>query len=74
MRGNKHLLLYSSLVTLLALGWAAFEENWLQGWRQAQREYAARLPLAAAHAFAPRLRQIVAPAVSVLMIISDPAV
>ena len=37
MKANKHLLLWSSLGTLLVLFWAAFHENYLQDWRRVQR-------------------------------------
>lgn len=62
MRANKHLLLWSSLGTLLLLGWAAFEENSLQEWRVLQREYRRLLPADRQGAFNEQLRQVVVPA------------
>ena len=48
---NKHLLLWSSLCTLLLLGFAAFRENVHQEWRQIQRTYREQLPESAAKEF-----------------------
>jgi mono/diheme cytochrome c family protein len=62
MRANKHLLLWSSLGTLLALAWAAYAENTLQEWRSIQHEYRAALPPGQAEGFPIRLRQVYAPA------------
>jgi mono/diheme cytochrome c family protein len=62
VRANKHLLLWTSIGTLLALGWAAYAENYLQEWRMLQHEYRATLPPEQAEAFAVRLRQVYAPA------------
>ncbi len=60
-RANKHLLLWSSLATLVALGWAAYRENALQEWRVVQRDYKRHLPAANAAEFKVQLRQIVVP-------------
>jgi len=65
MRANKHLLLWTSLGTLLFLGWAAYTENVQNEWRQLQREYRRALPLEQREAFAVELRQIVVPAFDV---------
>jgi cbb3-type cytochrome c oxidase subunit III len=65
MRANKHLLLWSSLGTLLVLGWAAFSENRLQEWRVLQRSYRDRLPAEQSGAFAVQLRQVVVPELGV---------
>jgi mono/diheme cytochrome c family protein len=62
MRWIKHLLLWSSLGTLLTLGWAAFKENALVEWRSLQHDYRAGLPPAEAEGFEVRLRQIYVPA------------
>ena len=62
MRAIKHVLLWSSLGTLLALGWAAYQENVLQEWRKLQHDYRAALPPAESAAFGVRLRQIYVPA------------
>jgi mono/diheme cytochrome c family protein len=59
MRGMKHLLLWTSLGTLLVLAFAAYSENVLAGWRRLQREAGGRLP--AGTAFEVRLRQVVVP-------------
>lgn len=58
---NKHLLLWSSLATLVLLGYAAFREHYLQDWRRLQREYRHRLPAEAAAEFRVQLRQVVVP-------------
>ncbi|MBI2921251.1 MAG: c-type cytochrome [Planctomycetes bacterium] len=60
MRANKHLLLWSSAGSLAVLMWAAFSENVLADWRQAQAHVADRLPAGAD--FEVHLRQIVVPA------------
>ncbi len=65
MRRNKHLLLWTSLGTLLFLGWAAYQENFRQEWRQLQSAYRARLPADRRDAFAVQLRQIVIPSLGV---------
>jgi cbb3-type cytochrome c oxidase subunit III len=65
MRLYKHVLLWSSLGTLLILGWAAVEENLLAGWRRAQGAARARLPPEEAEAFSVELRQIVVPELAV---------
>jgi mono/diheme cytochrome c family protein len=57
MRGTKHLLLWTSLGTLLVLAFAAFSENVLAGWRRHQRAAGGRLPAGAA--LAVELRQVV---------------
>jgi len=62
VRAIKHLLLWSSLGTLVALGWAAFAENALQEWRVLQQQYRDSLPPAEAETFEVRLRQIYVPA------------
>ena len=61
MRANKHLLLWSSLGTLLALMWAAYAEH-RQEWRSIQERYRTALPRSHAEAFTVRLRQVYAPA------------
>lgn len=61
MNRNKVLLLVSSLATLLALGFAAWEENVDSDWRRLQRAYAEKAPPEAAAAFSVMLRQVVAP-------------
>lgn len=65
MRFYKHVLLWSSLGTLLILGWAAVEENVLAGWRRTQGAARARLPAEEAEAFSVELRQIVVPDLAV---------
>ena len=65
MRANKHLLLWTSLGTLLLLGWAAYDENALREWRRLQRRYAEALPPEQRADFAVQLRQIVVPALDV---------
>lgn len=59
MKANKHLLLWSSIGTLIVLVWAAVQENFFRDWRLIQREIQARLPPPQADAFAVQLRQIV---------------
>ncbi len=61
-RPNKLLLLGSSLVTLLLLIWAAYQENVLRDWRRIQRDYLARVGPEHKDNFRPQLRQIVVPA------------
>lgn len=61
MRANKHLLLWSSLLTLAVLAWAATEENFLRDWRRHQTDMRDALPPAEAAGFQVRLRQIVVP-------------
>jgi mono/diheme cytochrome c family protein len=61
MRRNKHLILWSSLGSLVLLMWAAYEENALQDWRVFQTEYRRRLAAADAAEFSVQLRQIVVP-------------
>ena len=61
MRRNKHLILWSSLGSLVLLMWAAYEENALQDWRVFQTEYRQRLAAADAAGFSVELRQIVVP-------------
>ncbi len=61
MKKNKHLLLWSSLGTLLILMWAAFHENYLQEWRRIQRDVKNRMPPQQAETFQVQLRQVVAP-------------
>ena len=61
MQRNKHLLLWTSLGTLLLLGWAAFAENQLQEWRVLQRSYREALPADRRAEFSIQLRQIVVP-------------
>ncbi|MCI0607020.1 c-type cytochrome [bacterium] len=65
MKANKHLLLWSSIGTLLILMWAAFHENYLQDWRRVQRNIRINLPQDQAKAFSIQLRQVVAPDVKV---------
>jgi len=65
MRFYKHVLLWSSLGTLLILGWAAVEENVLAGWRRTQGAARSRLPPEEADAFSVELRQIVLPGLAV---------
>jgi mono/diheme cytochrome c family protein len=62
MRAMKHVLLWSSVGTLAALGWAAFDENVRQEWRTLQQEYRASLPPDEAGAFDVHLRQVYVPA------------
>jgi cytochrome c oxidase cbb3-type subunit 3 len=57
MRGMKHLLLWTSLGTLLVLAFAAYSENFLAGWRRLQRAAGERLP--AGTDLEVRLRQVV---------------
>jgi cbb3-type cytochrome c oxidase subunit III len=59
MKANKHLLLWSSLVALGVLIWAAVDENVYRDWRVIQRQVRARLLPSQADAFAIQLRQIV---------------
>ena len=66
MRAYKHLLLWSSLGTLLALGAAALSENVYAEWRRVQRSARERLPADRAAAFGIELRQIVAPKVKAI--------
>jgi mono/diheme cytochrome c family protein len=65
MRANKHLLLWTSLGTLIALGWAAYSENNLQEWRSLQQAYRAALPAEQAEQFPIQLRQVYVPALRV---------
>jgi cbb3-type cytochrome c oxidase subunit III len=65
MRANKHLLLWSSLGTLVVLLWAAYSENTLQEWRVLQRRYKDLLPSERAGAFRVQLRQVVVPELDV---------
>jgi cbb3-type cytochrome c oxidase subunit III len=65
MRFYKHLLLWSSLGTLLVLGWAALSENVGAEWRRVQLSARSRLPPEEARAFAVELRQIVIPQLGV---------
>lgn len=60
MKANKHLLLWSSLGTLLVLMYAAFHESYLQDWRRVQRHIQMSLPRDQAAAFHVQLRQVVA--------------
>jgi len=62
MRADKHLLLWTSLGTLLSFKDTASTENNLQEWRSLQQQYRSALPPEQAAAFAVRLRQIYAPA------------
>jgi mono/diheme cytochrome c family protein len=64
MRATKHLLLWSSLGSLLLLGWAAFAENFRQEWRLLQAAYRDRLPADRRAEFNTQLRQIVVPALN----------
>jgi mono/diheme cytochrome c family protein len=61
MRFHKHLLLWSSVGTLLVLGWAAVSENFLAEWRRLQVAARGRLPPDQAAAFRVELRQVVVP-------------
>jgi mono/diheme cytochrome c family protein len=61
MRFYKHLLLWTSLGTMLVLGWAAVSENALAEWRRVQSAARTRLPPAEAAAFSIELRQVVVP-------------
>lgn len=65
MRFYKHLLLWSSLGTLLLLGWAAFSENVLAQWRRAQSTARSRLGPEEARSFSVELRQVVVPDLAV---------
>ncbi len=62
MRATKHLLLWTSLGTMLLLAWAAWSENYRQEWRLLQVAYRDRLPAEQREEFASQLRQIVVPA------------
>ncbi len=64
MKRRKHLLLWTSLGTLVLLGWAIYEEHFSQEWRLLQDQYRMRLEPAAARSFAVQLRQIVVPALN----------
>jgi len=59
MKANKHLLLWSSLVALGVLIWAAVDENFYRDWRVIQRQVRARLLPSQADDFTVQLRQIV---------------
>jgi mono/diheme cytochrome c family protein len=61
MKRNKHLLLWSSLGSLLLLGAAAFQEHFQQDWRRLQEEYRSLLPPSEAARFTSQLRQIFIP-------------
>lgn len=61
MRANKHLLLWTSLATLLLLVAAAWQENFAQEWRDHQTRYAALQGAAGGRASDVRLRQVVQP-------------
>jgi cbb3-type cytochrome c oxidase subunit III len=61
MRLNKHLLLWSSLGTLVLLAWSAYQENVLREWRRIQRGYEGAGTEAIAAGFRVQLRQIVVP-------------
>ena len=58
---NKHLLLWTSLGSLLLLVWAAYQENVLQEWRVLQAQYRGQLPEQDAAKFNVQLRQVVVP-------------
>jgi len=60
---NKHLLLWTSLATLVLLVGAALRENVASEWRVLQRGYRARLAPEAAREFNVQLRQVYVPAV-----------
>lgn len=60
---NKHLLLWTSLATLVLLVGAALRENVASEWRVLQRGYRARLAPEAAREFKVQLRQLYVPAV-----------
>ncbi len=60
MNKNKHLLLWSSVITLVLLLWAAVDENFLREWRTQQRAYAAK-KAAAGKSADVKLRQVVVP-------------
>jgi mono/diheme cytochrome c family protein len=65
LRGNKYLLLLSSLATLALLILAAYRENFARDWRRLQRSYQAQLPPPQAADFNIQLRQVYAPALGV---------
>jgi len=65
MKANKHLLLWSSLGTLLVLMSAAYSENRFQEWRVLQRGYRDGLPPEDRAAFNVQLRQVVVPELGV---------
>ncbi len=65
MRFYKHLLLWSSLGTLLVLAWAAVAENGLAEWRRVQRAARGRLPPGEAAPLPGELRQIGMPELGV---------
>lgn len=66
MKANKHLLLWSSLLCLLVLGWAALHENLLQPWRRFQRSFRSQLSAEQTAAVGVHLRQIVVPALGAM--------
>ncbi|MBI5208456.1 MAG: c-type cytochrome [Elusimicrobia bacterium] len=59
MRQNKHLLLWTSLVLLGTLIWAAVDENFLRDWRRAQREARGKLAASERADLPSQVRQIV---------------
>jgi len=61
MRLNKHLILWSSLGSLVLLMWSAYQEKVLQDWRVIQTEYRRRLSAEQGAEFSVQLRQIVVP-------------
>jgi cbb3-type cytochrome c oxidase subunit III len=65
VRFYKHLLLWSSLGTLLVLAWSAIAENFLAEWRRAQRSASGRLAPEGAATLPVELRQIVVPDLAV---------
>lgn len=65
MKANKHLLLWSSVGSLILLLTAAGQEHFLEDWRVIQQEYAQLLKPAGAENFQSRLHQIVVPALDV---------
>jgi mono/diheme cytochrome c family protein len=65
MRFYKHVLLWSSLGTLLLLGWAALSENVFAEWRRVQGAARGRLPPGESSAFSVELRQVVVPELAV---------
>lgn len=62
MAKNKHLLLWTSVASIVLLGAAISDEHFRQEWRRMQIDYRQQLPEESAVQFPIQLRQIVAPA------------
>ncbi len=65
MRANKHLLLWSSVATLLMLFVAIYRENYGMQWRQLQQEYRDHMAKAGKPTPDIKLRQVVVPKLKV---------